>query len=486
MAVLNHPKPFYLIFTLEFWERFGYYGVMAILVFYFVQQLGYTEEKADIIFGSFSALAYGLIAIGGKIGDSYFGLKRTVMFGAIVLCSGYFLLGLSRYNTVLFFAGLGAIMTGNALFKANPSALLSQCYTKKDPRIDSAFTMYYMAINLGSTTSMLLVPYLAYKYNWSVGFYISTFGLLVCIFLFYHFRAVVHHIGSATDKVLPKSRWGIMSGGVLFSVMLTAWLLDHVLLSQVVLIVAGIIATGYLLFSAQQLSRQDRSRLMVAYVLWWEAIIFYALYAQMPTSLNFFALHFVDAHLFGIPIQAASFQTLNPLWIIVASPVLAKVYFLLAEKNMDLSLPAKFAVGMVCCACGFFILPLAAQTYSSHHLISFWWLVAVYGFQSVGELLISALGLAVMAKLAPANLMGFMMGFWWMTSSYGSLLGGQLAALTATKGTDIAQYAHVFLNIGWWILGIAVVMFTQVPGLKKKLQPYPEESFVSEPNSQTN
>ena len=474
LNVFHQPKPFYMIFSLEFWERFGYYGVQAILAVYFVHQLGYSESKADIVFGAFSALVYGLITIGGKIGDSYLGTKRTMILGAATLATGYFLLGLAEYWPPLFFIGLGAVAAGNGLFKANPSSLLSRCYEKGDPRLDGAFTMYYMSVNLGAMVSMFLVPYLANKYDWSVGFYVCAFGLILCIFTYTLFKTHVKHIGSKPDLLpLNVGRLGICIIGTVIASVICAWLLQHVGVAHVLLYVVGIVALVLYLKEMFKLSGLERTKMFVALILIFESFLFFILYSQMPTSLNFFAIHNVQHSLLGIPIAPESFQTLNPIWIVIASPILAIIYNHLGGKGRDFSMPMKFAIGMVLCACGFLCLPLAADTANAKGIISSNWMILTYGFQSVGELFISGLGLAMVAQFVPKRLMGFLMGAYLLSSSFGAIVAGYVASLTAAP-TGITNplktlpvYSHVFLEIGIIAAVVAALMLVTAPYLAK-------------------
>ncbi|KDM28697.1 dipeptide and tripeptide permease B [Klebsiella variicola] len=152
-GLLQQPRPFFMIFFVELWERFGYYGVQGILAVFFVKQLGFSQEQAFITFGAFAALVYGLISIGGYVGDHLLGTKRTLVLGAIVLAIGYFMTGMSLLKPQLIFIALGTIAVGNGLFKANPASLLSKCYPPKDARLDGAFTLFYMSINIGSLLS---------------------------------------------------------------------------------------------------------------------------------------------------------------------------------------------------------------------------------------------------------------------------------------------------------------------------------------------
>ncbi|VTM71620.1 Dipeptide and tripeptide permease A [Raoultella planticola] len=149
LNAFKQPKSFYLIFSIELWERFGYYGLQGIMAVYLVKQLGMSEADSITLFSSFSALVYGLVAIGGWLGDKVLGTKRVIMLGTIVLAIGYALVAYSGHDAAIVYMGMATIAVGNGLFKANPSSLLSTCYEKDDPRLDGAFTMYYMSINIG-------------------------------------------------------------------------------------------------------------------------------------------------------------------------------------------------------------------------------------------------------------------------------------------------------------------------------------------------
>src|SRR3990167_1911263 len=170
-------KPFWVVWAIEMWERFGYYGMQAILSLYFVQQLGYSEKQSFYIFGSFSAFSYGFIWVGGWIGDNYLGAKRTLTLGAVILMLSYVALALSNQQTIFF--ALAGIAVGNALFKANPSSLISKMYAKGDAKLDGAMTLYYMAINVGSMLSMAVTPIIARNYGWPLAFSLCSLGLLL-------------------------------------------------------------------------------------------------------------------------------------------------------------------------------------------------------------------------------------------------------------------------------------------------------------------
>lgn len=212
----------------------------------------------------------------------------------------------------------------------------------------------------------------------------------------------------------------------------------------------------------------------VALILMLEAIVFFVLYSQMPTSLNFFALHNVEHEVFGLAIEPAQYQALNPLWIMIGSPILAAIYNKMGD---NLPMPHKFAIGMILCSAAFLVLPLGAKFANEAGIVSVQWLVICYGFQSIGELMISGLGLAMVAQLVPQRLMGFIMGAWFLTNSAAAFIAGYVASMAAapqgeitSKVESLAVYSDVFMKIGLVTGAIAIVMVFTAPLLNRMTQ----------------
>ncbi|CAH0539047.1 dipeptide/tripeptide permease DtpA [Vibrio marisflavi] len=476
LNVFKQPKPFYLIFSIEFWERFGFYGMQAILTVYLVQILGMKESTSFVLFGAFSALVYGFVAAGGWIGDKVIGTKRTITLGAIILTIGYLMLGLSTTKShiggsTFIFVAMGFITVGNGLFKANPSSLLSKCYEENDPRLDGAFTMYYMAINLGSFFSMLLTPYVAAKVGYGMAFGVSAIGLAITLVNFLFCQRMLRGVGSPADLApLNMSKMTLVIIGSVIASFVCAYLLQHLSVAHAILAIAGIAIVVLYFKEAMSISGIERAKMLVAFVLMLQGVVFFVLYFQMPTSLNFFAIHNVSHDIFGMPVEPEQFQALNPMWIMVASPILAMLYNRLGDS---LSMPFKFAIGMLLCAISFLVLSWSVGFANHEGIVSSDWLVASYAFQSIGELLVSGLGLAMVAQLVPQRMMGFAMGMWFLTSATAAVVAGWVASLTSVPShiNDAHQslhvYGHVFGQIGYWTLAIAVITFIIAPKLTR-------------------
>ena len=469
LNAFKQPKAFYLIFSIELWERFGYYGLQGIMAVYLVKQLGMSEADSITLFSSFSALVYGLVAIGGWLGDKVLGTKRVIMLGAVVLAIGYALVAWSGHD-----AGMAAIAVGNGLFKANPSSLLSTCYAKDDPRLDGAFTMYYMSVNIGSFFSMLATPWLAARYGWSTAFALSVVGMLITVVNFAFCQRWVKQYGSKPDFEPINFRNLLLTiVGVVVLIAIATWLLHN---QQIARMVLGVIAIGIVFIFGKEaftMKGAARRKMIVAFILMLEAIIFFVLYSQMPTSLNFFAIRNVEHSILGIAFEPEQYQALNPFWIIIGSPILAAIYNKMGDT---LPMPTKFAIGMVLCSGAFLILPLGAKFATDAGIVSVNWLIICYGLQSIGELMISGLGLAMVAQLVPQRLMGFIMGSWFLTTAGANIIGGYVANMMAVPEnvTDplmsLEVYGRVFLQIGVATAVIAVLMLLTAPKLNRMTQ----------------
>jgi POT family proton-dependent oligopeptide transporter len=478
VSIFIQPKPFKMIFFIELWERFGYYGLQGILAVFFVEQLGFNQQDSFVTFGAFAALVYGLISVGGYVGDHILGTKRTMIFGTIVLAIGYFMMGFSILHPNFIYFALGAIAVGNGLFKANPSSLLAKCYEDGDSRLDGAFTLYYMSINIGSLISLSLSPVIAAKFGYATAFVICGLGLIASLMSYFMFRKTVLGIGSEPDtKPMKMLHLGMVIAGTILSTLICAWLLQNIMMANLVLSLIGITVVTIFMKEIFKTTGAARKKMIVAFVLMLQAIVFYVLYAQMPTSLNFFAIYNVRTELFGFNVNPISLQALNPFWVVLCSPILAYLYTYYGSRNQDLSMPGKFTVGMFMSAFGFLSIATAGLMFADGTgMVSVWWMVLVYFFQSLGELLISGLGLAMVASLVPQRLMGFTMGAWFLTQAASSIIGGYVASLSAVPEniTDpletLPLYVELFQNIGLVTLAVAVVMVITTPMLNRMMK----------------
>lgn len=474
----EQPRAFHMIFMLEIWERFGFYTMQGILTLYFIRFLGFSETDAYFTFGAFSALVYGMVALGGYLGDKVLGTKRTLVLGLITLALGYLALALVDRQWV--FLALGLVCVGNGLFKANPSSLLAKCYDENDPRLHGGFTLYYMSINLGSTVALFLGPALSSKLGYSYAYFLSFIGIILGLANYFFQRQHVANINNLADqRTIFFRQWLIVILGIVASTFVCAYLLQNVLIAQdLVWFITALVVGIYFVYMRRE-GKASYLRMLVAFILMLEAVVFFTLYQQMPTSLNLFAVNNVRPFLLGLELDPQSFQALNPIWIIIMSPVLAIAYKLLQKKGFAFHIPYKFALGMFCCGLSFLLLYFARFLHDEQGMVSSGWLIASYFFQSTGELLVSALGVAMVAELVPTQIAGFVMGMWFLTSSVAGFIGASVASLTTLPQQvkpgieSLTIYTGVFASIGLVTLGIAFLMLLTSARLSRYLnQPH--------------
>lgn len=485
-AAVGQTRSFLTIALIELWERFGYYGMQALIVYFMVQRLGFDDTRATLVWGAAAALIYVAPAIGGWIGDQVLGTRRCMVFGAIVLSLGYALMAIPTTNTWLTFSALGVIVVGNGLFKPNTANLVRKIYEGDDARIDSAFTIYYMAVNVGSTVSMLATPALKDHFNatsngelgWHVAFAVCSVGLWVGLLTVGVLRRTVAHIGSPPDALpLDWGRLALVAAGGVLAVGASAAILEYQWLARLFVYVAGLVVLGIFVHLIRTSQASERAGLVAALVLTLQTVFFFIFYQQMSTSLSLFALRNVDLDfsLFGSHLftwSPAQFQALNAIWIMVLSPLLAWLYARAGGGRFDLSIAAKFALGFAVVAAGFFTYGLAGA-FAVNGLTSSWIMIAGYGLYSLGELLVSGLGLAMIARYVPARMGGFMMGAYFVAVGISQYLGGLVATMASVPEgvTDplrtLPIYTSLFNKLGLAAIACTLIALAALPLMRR-------------------
>jgi POT family proton-dependent oligopeptide transporter len=486
----SKTRSFTTIFLIEMWERFGFYGMQALIVYYMVQRLEFPDERATLVWGAAAALIYVAPAIGGWIGDKILGTRRTMLLGAVVLSVGYSLMVVPGQSIWFLFCALGVIVVGNGLFKANAGNLVRKIYEGDDSRIDSAFTIYYMAVNLGAMISQLLTPWLKDYVNdhysnqmgWHIAFAVCAVGLLLGLANYWLMRRAMDHIGSAPDDLpLDWGKLGAVLAGCVVTVFASAYILQEQGIARAFVYLAGVVVIGIFAYLISTGQRNERAGLIAALVLTVQTIFYFIFYQQMSTSLALFALRNVDPafNVFGVHLwdwSPAQFQAFNPIWIFVLSPVLAWAYTRAGRSGKDLSIASKFALGFVIVAAGFFIYGASGYFADSQGKVSSWLMVWGYGAISLGELLVSGLGLAMIARYVPERMGGFMMGAYFVASGVSQYLGG-LVATYASVPRDITDplqtmpiYTSLFNKLGFAALICTVIAIAVLPLMKRLSQ----------------
>ncbi|MES1953358.1 peptide MFS transporter [Salinisphaera hydrothermalis] len=482
----SQKKSFSTVFLIELWERFGFYGMQVLIVYFMIQQLGFADDRANLVWGACAALIYVSPAIGGWIGDKVLGTRRTMLAGAFVLALGYACMSVPTINTWFLFSALGVIVVGNGLFKSNAGNLVRKIFEGDDSKIDSAFTIYYMAVNVGAAASQLFTPWVknyvndvyGHGYGWHAAFAVCCFGLLLGLTNYLVMRHTMRHIGSEPDRHPADPRKiALVALGGLAAVAVSAAILQYENLARAFVLLAGLTVLVIFWILIGRGDRRERAGLMAALILVVQTVFFFVFYQQMSSSLALFALRNVDWNfaIFGTHLWTWSpgqFQALNPLWIMVLSPPLAWLYTKAGQHGRDLHIAAKFALGFVFVAVGFFTYSSAAWLAVDGKVTS-WIMVWGYGFSSLGELLVSGLGLAMIARYVPARMSGFMMGAYFVSSGVSQYLGGLVANIASVpKGVTeptrtLPIYTDLFFELGVTGVICTLIAFAVLPWMKR-------------------
>ena len=490
MALQNPPVSkkfsFTAVFLIEMWERFGFYGMQVLMVTFLMKKLGFVDTKANLVWGAAAALIYATPAIGGWVGDKLLGTRRTMLIGATVLALGYAMLWIPTNNPYMVYCALGVIVVGNGFFKPNAGNLVRKIYEGNETSIDSAFTIYYMAVNIGSFFSMTLTPWIrnvvAARYGddmgWHTAFGVCSIGLILGLVNYIFMRRALAHIGSPSDERPMEMRVALPVFAVAaILVFVVAFILQSQAVAEACVILAGILIFCIFIYLIANSQKTERAGLIAALVLTVQTIFFFIFYSQMATSLNLFAQHNVNLsfdlfgmHLFNwIPEQ---YQNLNALWIVILSPVLVLIYNTLGRVGKDPSIAFKFALGFAAVAIGFFMYGVGGHS-AVNGQVSSWTMVWGYGWYSLGEMLVSGLGLAMIARYVPSRMGGFMMGAYYVAVGLSQYLGSMVAnaAHIPDNITDPVQsltiYVGLFNKLGFVGIACVVIALIMLPVMNR-------------------
>ncbi|BAK82752.1 peptide MFS transporter [Komagataeibacter medellinensis] len=461
---------FHVVLAIEIWERFGFYGMQAILLLYMIQKLGLQDMQANMLWGSFAAMTYAAPVAGGWLGDRVLGSRRTMVVGGIVLASGYLLLGMLVGTTQALFVNMAVIAVGNGLFKPNSCNMVNIIYRGQDQKLDVAFTIYYMSVNIGSTFSLFLVPLVQQSYGWGAAFIFCGLGLLLGVGGYFIRRSRLAAIGTVSDfRPVPWRHGLLVAGGAVAVTALMALVFASASIQGVLVVASGItIILAWAVVYARA-AVHERTGLRIMYLLTFQVALYFVFYQQMVTSLTLFALRNVNKdftlwglHLFSM--SAGQFQVFNPVWIMLGTPMLIAAYNWLGRRDADISIAGKFVIGFFCVTLSFLAWWLSTVLSSSDH-VSPWVMLFGYGPLSIGELMINSLGLAAIARYVPVRISAFMAGCYYVLVGFAMYVGSivaNMAAVDNAAGLDAARtlviYGSLFRTLAF-MAGGATVMF---------------------------
>ncbi len=494
-AFFGHPRGLSTLFFTEMWERFAYYGMRAILILFMTASvanggLGFDVAKAGAVYGTYVALVYMLTLPGGWIADRILGLRRSVLYGGILIMLGQGCLAVP--GTAFFYPGLLLMVLGVGLLKPNVSVIVGELYGREDVRRDAGFSIFYMGINLGAFISPLIVGWLAQsdgfkamlqgwgitpETSWHWGFGVGALGMFLGLV---QYVLGWKHLGEAGmhPSVAPASAEGAaarrqlwLGAGALLAVVaaVAALVVQGVLSVQTVtnafsgLYFLIVVAFFVWLFFFGTWTRDEYKRLVVILVLFVGAAIFWSAFEQAASTLNLFANEKTRNSVFGWTFPASWFQSVNAVMIIALAPVFAWIWLALGKR--DPSSPAKFAVGLLFVGLGFAVMVGAAQAAAGGEKVSPGWLTLTYLLHTIGELCLSPVGLSSMTKLAPDRVKGLMMGVWFLAASMGNLIAGRVVGFL-----EKFSPAQIFTAVTAFAIVASVVMFALVAPIRRMLE----------------
>ena len=479
---LGHPRPLWMLFMTEFWERFAFYSVSWALALYIVAHF-YNgdpagEAWASKIYGAYTALIYATSIFGGYVADKVIGYQRSILLGALVMAAGLFVVMLPSKE--LFLLGLAMVVVGNGLFKPNISSMVGQLYGPKDDRRDRGFTLFYMGINGGALLAPLLTGWLASHFtdtpmqdNYRIVFGAAGVGMVLSLFWFWFGRRGLRGVGRPAPEAASRLRVVWVALGVVAAIPLVYLLLDFVGASGLQWLL-GLLFVGVAAMLIVEALRHDRvqlHRVIAMLIIFAFNIVFWMFYFQLGTSFNFLAANMVDREMFGgwmFPV--GWFQSVSPLAIIVLAPLVTQVWSFLARRGKEPSIPRKFGLGLVFNGLGFTGLMYAlSRLVDAHGLIPFWPLTLCYVLQTVGELCLSPIGLSMVTKLAPPRLVGVAMGGWFLSLAVGGNLSGLLAGQISGESGMTAASALSGFTFSFYLLAGAGVLLLLISPLINRL-----------------
>jgi len=537
-TLFGHPVGLYTLFFAEMWERFSYYGMRALLVFYMIKGfLGMNDGRAYAVYGAYTALVYATPFVGGMLADRLLGARRAVVWGGLLMAAGHATMTVEREWA--FYAALALLICGNGFFKPNISAIVGQLYAKEDPRRDGGFTLFYMGINLGAALAPLVCGYVGETYGWHYGFGLATLGMLTGVAVFvapvritqvlilggafgtsgsllflYNspYQLAVNAFvatalaAAAVIAVIALGRGGLPAGagrpptaasgrslapvgaGVIVALPLAALCVQHSAIAGVALAVFGGGALAYLLFEAVRSPRVERDRLFVALVLMFFSMLFWAFFEQAGSSINNFTDRNVDRAIGAAGlIPASTFQAANPVFILLFGLAFTALWAWLAARRAEPSTPVKFALGLFQLGLGFGALWLGAERADASGMVSASWLLLGYLLHTTGELCVSPVGLSMVTRLSPARIVSTVMGGWFLATAFSQYLAGLIAQLTGVKSEEGAAqvvpepsatlhlYGDVFGQIAISAVVAALVCFALSPLLVRWMHPEAED-----------
>lgn len=470
----GHPKGLFTLFFTEFWERFSYYGMRAILVYYMYYEvskggLGLDQTTALSIMSIYGSLVYMSGIIGGWFADRIFGTSKAVFYGGVLIMLGHIALAIPG-SIALFFVSMVLIVLGTGLLKPNVSSVVGDIYSENDNRRDSGFSIFYMGINLGAFISPLIVGQMM-NYSFHLGFSIAAIGMFIGLVVFVATKK--KYLGLAGTQVpnplAPNERKKVFTrigiGVLLVAILIAVGIPTGFLTFDSFVLIVGFLGIGIpivyftVMYRSEKTTDVERSRLIAYIPLFIAAVMFWAIQEQGSTILANYADTRTNLEIFGVTLSPAWFQSLNPLFIITLAPVFAWMWMKLGNRQP--TIPQKFSLALLFAGLSFLVILLPAYFGGTDSLVSPMWLVLSYFIVVLGELCLSPVGLSATTKLAPAAFSAQTMSLWFLASAAAQAINAQVV-----KFYSVDTEMLYFGIIGGVSILLSIVLFMLAPKIQ--------------------
>jgi POT family proton-dependent oligopeptide transporter len=482
---LGHPVALWQLSNIEMWERFSYYGMRAILAVYvattfFANYGDQANAEASLVYGGYTALVYATGIIGGYIADHVLGYQRSILLGAIIMAAGLFVLLVEDLNW--FLVGLALIVAGNGLFKPNISTMIGKLYEPGDVRRDSGFTIFYMGINLGALIAPIIcASWIGATWGMKWGFFAAGIGMILSTLFLEVAKKSLGKIGLPDEGKEGWGRFFIVGLGALVMAFFVFFLLsESTILGYLLVGIMLALAAYFIMAGIRSGDKVQLHRYIAMLILFVANSCFWALFEQAGSSMNFFAREFVTPMVGSMETWQAGgfgiFQSLNPLYILLFAPAFAALWPWLEKRNMNPSIPRKFALGLIQVSLGFLILVFAISNFqNAAGLVPWIFLAFCYLLHTTGELCLSPIGLSMVTKLAAEKETGMAMGGWFLSIAMAQYVAGIIAAVASGGGgghgvavnAGITQYSETYMMLFWVGLGFGIAYLIVAPLINK-------------------
>ena len=473
----KQPSVIPVFFATEMWERFGWYMIQALLVLYMTSQVfGFSDAKSYSILGAFSAISYIIPIFGGYIASRVLDFEHAVTLGGFLLATGYAVLSLPHEN--YFYVALAIISIGNGFFKPNISSYLGDFYQKDDPYREKGYTIFYVGINIGVLLSTATSGYLVRYFGWHIPFLIASIGLLVgtvtFVFGLYYLRNA-NNYRRLKPSIATKNPLAILIA-YLSAIVLTICSYEIILhreFADDLMLWGGSAIFIALIIYAFRYAAATRNRFLACIFLTIVSIVFWAIFFQMFFSMNLFIERAVGRELFNVILPTPVFISLESIFIVLLGPCFAMLWQKLSKKQKNPGIPLKFALALFSLVIAFGIAYIGTQHTRATGMNNMLYIVFAYLFITVGELLLSPIGLTMVTMWVPQELVGLMMGVWFVALGLGEKLAGVIAsyaaipkAINAIPSMD-QIYGHAFYHYAVLSLICGIACLICVPLLNR-------------------